>query len=120
MVAGVFDQHADPAGHDVVAGGDVVAGIVPGLLREGAQPAVALRQQGGVGGVRGVRGRDDRGALFRHPGEFLRLQHVAGVLAGVAAEHQPVIGCGVLAVVSLSLSNLLCELGQSLSFCYLM
>ena len=34
-------------------------------------------------------------------GEPLRLQGVAGVLAGVAAEHEPVVGGGVLAVVAL-------------------
>ena len=69
--------------------------------REGAQPAVAGAEQGGVGCVGGVGGRDDRGALGRHPAELLCLQHVAGVLAGVAAEHEPVIGRGVLAVVAL-------------------
>ena len=73
--------------------------LVPG--REGAQPAVAFRQQGGVGGVGGVGGSDDRGAFPCHRGEPLRLLDVAGVLAGVAAGHQPVIGGGVLAVVAL-------------------
>ena len=71
------------------------------LLGEGAQPGVAFGEPAGVGGVAGVAGRDDRGAFLRHGGEPAGLLGVAGVLAGVAAEHEPVVGRGVLAVVSL-------------------
>jgi hypothetical protein len=84
-----------------MAGGDVVTGIVFAPLGQGAQPAVAFREHGRVGGVGGMGGRDDRGAFLRHGGERLCLQHIAGVLAGVAAEHEPVIGRGVLAVIAL-------------------
>ena len=101
VVAGVFDQDADAAGHGGMAGGDVVTGIVFAPLGQGAQPAVACRGHGRIGGVGGVGGRDDRGALLRHGRERLCLQHVAGVLAGVAAGHEPVIGRGVLAVITL-------------------
>ncbi len=101
VVAGVGGQDADPAGHGGMAGGDVVAGIVFAPLGEGAYPVVAFREHGRVGGVGGVAGRDDRGALLRHPGKWLCLQHVAGVLAGVAAGHEPVIGRGVLAVAAM-------------------
>ena len=101
MVAGVLDQDADAAGHGGMAGGVVVAGTAFLLFRQGAQPSVAFREHGRVGGVGGVGGRDDRGALFRHPGQFPGLQGVAGVLAGVAAGHKPVVGGGVLAVAAL-------------------
>src|SRR6202023_839489 len=60
VVAGVLDEHADPAGHGGMAGGGIVTGIVFLLVRQGAQPSVAFREQDGGGGVRGVRGRDDR------------------------------------------------------------
>src|SRR4029077_5462877 len=99
VVAGVLDDGTDAAGHRGVAGGDIVAGAV--LVLAGAQAVVAFAQHGRVAGVGGVGGGDDGGALDGDLVDFLCLQHVAGVLAGVAAEHQPVVGGGVLAVVAL-------------------
>ena len=101
MVAGIGDEDADAAGHGGMAGGGVVAGAAPALLRQGAQPGVASRDRGGVAGVGGVAGRDGRGAFPCRLREPLRLQRVAGVLAGAAAEHEPVVGRGVLAVAAL-------------------
>ena len=99
VVAGVVDDGADAAGHHGVAGGDVVAGFAPGGA--GAQAVVAGRQLLRVAGVGGVRGGHDGGALAGDSLQPGRLPHVAGVLAGVPAGHQPVIGGGVLAVVAL-------------------